>query len=39
LRFWATPDRPEVWRVLRAAGVSVIGTDHLAALRRFLDTP
>jgi len=39
LRFWAAPDRPEVWRVLRAAGVSVIGTDHLAALRRFLDTP
>lgn len=39
LRFWATPDRPEVWRVLRDAGVHVIGTDDLAALRRFLDKP
>ena len=39
LRFWNTPNRPEVWRELRAAGVDVIGTDDLAALRRFLDAP
>lgn len=39
LRFWNTPNRPEVWRVLREAGVDVIGTDDLLALRRFLDTP
>jgi glycerophosphoryl diester phosphodiesterase len=39
LRFWNTPDRPEVWRVLREAGVDVIGTDNLAGLRRFLAQP
>lgn len=39
LRFWGTPDRPEVWSVLREAGVDVIGTGRLAALRRFLDEP
>lgn len=39
LRFWATPDRPAVWRELRAAGVDIIGTDHLADLRRFLQAP
>jgi hypothetical protein len=37
LRFWNTPDRPEVWRMLRDAGVDIIGTDHLAELRRFLN--
>lgn len=36
LRFWATPDDPRVWRELRAAGVDLIGTDDLDALRRFL---
>ncbi len=39
LRFWNTPNRPEVWRELRAAGVDVIGTDHLDELRHFLDIP
>lgn len=39
LRFWNTPNGPEVWRVLREAGVDVIGTDDLLALRRFLATP
>ncbi len=39
LRFWNTPNHPAVWRELRAAGVDVIGTDDLLALRRFLDTP
>lgn len=38
-RFWNTPNRPGVWRVLREAGVDVIGTDDLLALRRFLATP
>ena len=36
VRFWNTPDRPEAWRVLRAAGVDVIGTDDLAGLAAFL---
>ncbi len=36
LRFWNTPDRPEVWRELQAAGVDLIGTDDLAGLARFL---
>jgi hypothetical protein len=39
LRFWNTPNRPAVWRALREAGVDVIGTDDLLALRRFLATP
>jgi hypothetical protein len=36
LRFWSTPDRPAVWRELRAAGVDVLGADDLAGLGRFL---
>jgi hypothetical protein len=36
LRFWNTPDKPEVWRVLRDEGVDLVGTDHLAELRDFL---
>ena len=36
LRFWNTPDRPEVWRELQAAGVDWIGTDDLAGLAKFL---
>ncbi len=36
LRFWNTPDRPEVWRGLQAAGVDLIGTDDLAGLAKFL---
>ena len=36
LRFWNTPDRPEVWRELRAAGVDWIGTDDPAGLAKFL---
>ncbi|HUR58288.1 MAG TPA: phosphatidylinositol-specific phospholipase C/glycerophosphodiester phosphodiesterase family protein [Opitutaceae bacterium] len=35
LRFWNTPDRPEVWQTLVEAGVDVIGTDDLAGLERF----
>lgn len=36
LRFWAHPDRPEAWRVLREAEVDFINTDRLAALALFL---
>jgi hypothetical protein len=36
VRFWATPERPEVWRELRAAGVDLINTDDLAGLAEFL---
>lgn len=36
LRFWNTPEDPQAWRILTAAGVDVIGTDNLAALRDFL---
>lgn len=36
LRFWATPDTPAVWNVLRKAGVDLINTDDLAGLSRFL---
>lgn len=36
IRFWGSPDRPEVWRELRAAGVDMINTDDLAGLQNFL---
>jgi hypothetical protein len=36
VRFWATPERPEFWKELRAAGVDLINTDRLDDLRRFL---
>jgi hypothetical protein len=36
LRFWATPDRPEMWQALRAAGVDLINTDDLPGLAEFL---
>jgi hypothetical protein len=36
LRFWATPDRPAVWRLLVDAGVDLVGADDLDALRAFL---
>ncbi len=36
IRFWATPDKVEVWRVLHAAGVDAINTDDLAGLETFL---
>jgi hypothetical protein len=39
LRFWNTPDQPPLWRELEAAGVGLIGTDNLPALRRHLDRP
>lgn len=39
VRFWNTPDRPEVWRLLRDARVDVIGTDDLGGLAKFLGEP
>ena len=36
LRFWATPDRPEVWRMLFDAKVDLINTDDLPGLSAFL---
>jgi hypothetical protein len=36
VRLWATPEKIEVWRELRAAGVDLINTDKLAMLRQFL---
>ena len=38
LRFWNTPDTPEVWRLLFDAGVDLINTDHLPELAAFLHT-
>jgi hypothetical protein len=36
VRFWATPEKSEVWKELLAAEVDLINTDRLAELRRFL---
>jgi hypothetical protein len=36
VRFWATPEKVEVWKELRAAGVDLINTDKLTDLQRFL---
>ena len=36
LRFWATPDHPNVWRELTSAGVDLIGADDLDGLEVFL---
>lgn len=39
VRFWATPEKPEVWKELVAAKVDLINTDRLAELRQFLLAP
>ncbi|MBC7806595.1 MAG: hypothetical protein H7145_10635 [Akkermansiaceae bacterium] len=36
LRFWATPDTPAAWQLLRELGIDLINTDDLAGLRQFL---
>ena len=36
VRFWATPDRPDVWKTLLDAGVDLINTDQLDGLQKFL---
>ncbi len=37
LRLWATPEDPNLWRMLVEAGVDLINTDHLEKLAGFLD--
>ncbi len=39
VRFWGTPDRPEVWTELHAAKADLLNADDLAALRHFLLQP
>ena len=36
VRFWAIPDRPSTWKVLRDEGVDLINTDRLEELSGFL---
>lgn len=36
IRFWGVPDGPEGWAAMQEAGVDLINTDRLAALRAFL---
>ena len=36
LRFWAMPDKPEVWQMLRTNQVDIIGSDNLKGLHDFL---
>ena len=36
LRFWATADRPKVWRVLWEAGVDLLNADDLGGLQAFM---
>ncbi|RPI26917.1 MAG: hypothetical protein EHM61_10255 [Acidobacteria bacterium] len=36
IRFWASPDDPAGWSLLREAGVDMINTDNLKGLSRFL---
>ena len=36
IRFWGTPDRTDVWREERKAGVDVINADNLPKLEEFL---
>jgi hypothetical protein len=36
VRFWATPEKPELWMELQAADVDWINTDRLEQLREYL---
>jgi len=36
IRFWATPEKPAVWKTLSEAGVDHINTDDLPGLQDFL---
>ena len=36
VRFWATPDQPEVWKELLDAGVDLLNADDLVGLQKFL---
>jgi hypothetical protein len=37
VRFWATPEKVEVWKELLAADVDFLNTDKLAELQKFLN--
>ncbi|MFI5381360.1 MAG: phosphatidylinositol-specific phospholipase C/glycerophosphodiester phosphodiesterase family protein [Tepidisphaerales bacterium] len=37
IRFWSIPDNPAGWKAMQSAGVDLINSDKLAALREFLD--
>lgn len=39
VRFWATPDKPEVWSMLQTSGADLINTDDLSGLSQFLQAP
>jgi hypothetical protein len=39
VRFWSTPENPQVWNELQSAGVDHINTDQLEALRKHLAKP
>ena len=39
VRFWAAPDDPGGWKVLRQAGVDLLNTDHLPEMEKFLQLP
>jgi hypothetical protein len=36
VRFWGTPDNPEIWQQLYDAHVDLLNADDLAGLRKFL---
>ncbi|MDX1952018.1 MAG: phosphatidylinositol-specific phospholipase C/glycerophosphodiester phosphodiesterase family protein [Verrucomicrobiota bacterium] len=36
IRFWGSPDVPECWKELKAAGADLINTDRVLELARFL---
>jgi hypothetical protein len=36
VRFWATPEKVEVWKELRETGIDLINTDALSNLQQFL---
>ncbi len=38
VRLWASPDKKVVWDELLSCGVDMINTDHLVALRKYLNT-
>ena len=39
VRFWAIPDRPEAWGLMREYAVDFINTDQLGGLSAYLRSP
>ncbi|MGA2497696.1 MAG: phosphatidylinositol-specific phospholipase C/glycerophosphodiester phosphodiesterase family protein [Tepidisphaeraceae bacterium] len=39
IRFWSIPDTPTGWKTMQSAGVDLINSDKLDALRDFLAAP